>query len=289
MFTKTLFALSKATNSLVVNKLDVSNDVIDAIEHSFMEALETEKELSSVPFNGTYKPDDDECLTIVNFTLPDEISDAIRSPINVTSLEPSEIVSKNIKALFMGGVSEENSGEKITVVFKRLYASNVIRHSPLNICFNNKVYNRLMTDVLSIPDQNDVWFNNGALFFKSFKLANEILSLGNYYRVASTPDLRKFANKVTIKGMPDFETKANSRIRRLVAIINDLHTLSDISAIKDAAQSQKISLAFDDHDHLIIDFSNKTDAMLVLDFLSENTFLGTFTHQRQRTNSKVAC
>lgn len=291
MFTQTLFALSKDknTNALIVNRLNVSPAVLENILISFENGLSDKKELNPVSFNGVYKPDDDECLCIVNFTLADEITDAIRSPINIPTLEPSEIISKNVKALFMGGLSEDVNGEKIAVVFKRLFASNVIKSSFLNLCFNNKTYNKLMDDVLCIPEQNDVWFKDETLFFKSFKLANEMLGLGNYYRTASTPELEKFRGEVVIKGMSDFVKEANTKIRRLVAIINDLQTLADMPAVKDAAELQNIELKFDEDNHLIIDFAKKDEAMLLLYFLSENTFLGTFTHQRQRTNSKVAC
>lgn len=48
------------------------------------------KDKTRIPFNGSYKPNDDEFLSVENFTLPDEIKEAIRNPMGVMAYKKED-------------------------------------------------------------------------------------------------------------------------------------------------------------------------------------------------------
>lgn len=71
-------------NENPVQLLEVDKPTQMAICSSFAEAavpLLSGKQI--VTFNGSYKPNEDEVLSICNFHLPENISDAIRNPLGL--------------------------------------------------------------------------------------------------------------------------------------------------------------------------------------------------------------
>ena len=66
------------------------------------------KDKTRIPFNGSYKPNDDEFLSVENFTLPDEIKEAIRNPMGVMAYKKEDGEFPEIKAVFVGERIERN-------------------------------------------------------------------------------------------------------------------------------------------------------------------------------------
>lgn len=80
-------------------------------------AADLVKDKTRIPFNGSYKPNDDEFLSVENFTLPDEIKEAIRNPMGVMAYKKEDGEFPEIKAVFVGERIERNGTEKFRVAF----------------------------------------------------------------------------------------------------------------------------------------------------------------------------
>lgn len=283
-----LYALSKTRSGADVYKINVSAKAIMKIRENFAEGLDFFLKQEPHDFTPLYKLDEDECSCLKNFTAPDFLFDAIRNSANLKEITGKDFERLDIKALFMGEVAEQDNDEKYTIVFKRLYMSNVLKRSGLNLLWSDNVYTSIESDALSIPENSNAAFANGSLYFLSYKIVNEMLDLSDRYRSATSADLREFESKVACDG--DLTDFANTKARKLIAMINDSRVLEiySIEEIAAAAKRQNIMLKYDDDGKIALDLGKHKEAMIILDFLAENTFISTFTKTRNRTNSREA-
>ena len=93
------------------------------------------KDKTRIPFNGSYKPNDDEFLSVENFTLPDEIKEAIRNPMGVMAYKKEDGEFPEIKAVFVGERIERNGTEKFRVAFQRFRKEQYISIRGFNLYF----------------------------------------------------------------------------------------------------------------------------------------------------------
>lgn len=122
---------------------ETQNIIIDSMKKSLDELIE---EKTQIIFDGSYKPNEDEILKIENYQLSDEIKDAIRDPLGVTSFKKDNDVFPEIKAIFIGERIEDGETEKFNVVFQRFRKEQYISTRWCNLFFE-KIYikNRLIS------------------------------------------------------------------------------------------------------------------------------------------------
>lgn len=72
-----------------------------------------------VAFKGSYKPNEDEVLSICNFYLPEIISDAIRKPLGLQAFLYDKDAEPDTSAAFVGERTEADNTEIFTVAFQR--------------------------------------------------------------------------------------------------------------------------------------------------------------------------
>lgn len=284
----TLLALAKNDSKFCVYKIQVKKEALLAIQSNFKQGIDYFSKLDPHPFTGTYKLDEEECLKIDNYSLSQSLSDAIINSANLAPITGDQFKDKNIKALFMGTYLANQDTNLIIAVFKRLYFSNCLTKGGLNLFFDKNSYNTISTNIISVPENYHILLKGGTLYFSSYKIASEILNLTDYYRQSTESDLENFANHISFESNNDSLTDfANTRIRRLIALINDSHVLEKFSnkELADEASKQNLSLSFVEN-KIKLNLDDKKETLLILDFLAENTFMSTFTKQRNRTNSK---
>lgn len=284
-----LYALSKNQQDSQVYKINISESALAGIRENFAKGFEDLGRMDAHNLSPNYKLDDGECACIRNFAVPDVIFDAIRNPLHLQAVTGADFSDLNVKALFMGEIKEMTKDEKYTIVFKRLYMSSILKHSCLNILLSGDVYTDFQNDAIAIPEISHASYANGTLLFMSYKIANEMIDLADYYRSATTNDLKLFQSMAVCHGsLQDF---ANTKARRLIAFINDSHVLEnyDFNVLDEAAREQGITLEQDASGKVLLNLEKRKETMLVLDFLAENTFLATFSKRLNRTNSREAC
>lgn len=287
MFEKSaLYALSKIQDKLCVYKINVDKDTLSKIKNNFERGVSSFHSMEVHNFSPSYKLDQDECSKMENYVISDIICDAVRNSV-LHEITGDQFEEKQIKALFMGERSETEHEELFTIVFKRFYFSNCLSRNGLNIWLNKKTYNAISSNIISIPDSNHLLFENGTLYFSSYKIANEILYLTDRYRSATNSDIDNFIKNISFDNKINFYDFATTKLRKLIAQINDSRILEEFSKeqLSLEAKEQNVPLTYD-NDKIKLNLENKNETMLVLDFLAENTFLSTFKKERTRTNSK---
>ena len=84
-------------------RLELAAKTQKAICEAFASAkLDLINDKTRVPFDGSYKPHNDEILAIESFQLPEEIMDAIRDPLGVAAFDKEKDEFPEIKANFVG-------------------------------------------------------------------------------------------------------------------------------------------------------------------------------------------
>ena len=116
---------------------ETQNIIIDSMKKSLDELIE---EKTQIIFDGSYKPNEDEILKIENYQLSDEIKDAIRDPLGVTSFKKDNDVFPEIKAIFIGERIEDGETEKFNVVFQRFRKEQYISTRWCNLFFENNTF-----------------------------------------------------------------------------------------------------------------------------------------------------
>lgn len=275
--------------SLPVMRLELDKDTQDAICQAFSEAVDDlviEKE--KIHFDGRYKPEQDEFLSIENFQLADEIKDAIRNPLGVAAFEKDGENYPTIEAVFVGVRSEDGDSEKFDVAFQRFRKEQYISPHRVNLFFSQNTFRREKNFGISISDCVDCYYTDDELQFSSFYFARQIFDLSGYYRSATNQEVESFTTNdhLDFEDAAAFEGMANTSIRRKIAMINDsdVLTIHGASEIKRLAHQAGIDVKV--ANKKIIIPNDKEQIKIILGFLDEEAYKGPFTQATYLANSK---
>lgn len=271
-----------------IYRLDVDADTQKAISTSFEHGLsELVKDKTKTPFDGSYKPEEYEFLFIGNFRLSDPLKDAIRDPIGVPTYQEQNGSFREIKAICVGERNEDNDTEQFKVAFQRFRKEQYISTNWINLFFTKSTFRRETDFGISISNSIDCYFTDGELQFSSFYFARQIFDLSEYYRTATDKELSAFTKNemLAFEDTTEF-MKANSWIRRKVAMINDSEVLKkhNLDEIQKYAQEAGILLKM--NNNKIVIPSDKEQIRIILGFFDEEAYKGPFSQDTFLANSK---
>ena len=240
-------------------------------------------------FDGYYKPLEDECLFINNFQLCDEIKNAIRNPLGVSSFLCENNNFPEIKAIFIGNREEKGKNENFTIAFQRFrkeqYISPVKR---INLFFESNTFVREKRFGITISDFIDCYFTRNELQFLSYYYARQIFDLSDYYRSATDQEVYDFSQnkKLFIDNTIGFQELTNSWIRRKIASINDSGVLNNFPVAKIKLLAKKVGINITIENDKIVIPTSKDSLKIILGFLDEEAYLGPFSQNTFLANSK---
>ena len=264
---------------------ETQNIIIDSMKKSLDELIE---EKTQIIFDGSYKPNEDEILKIENYQLSDEIKDAIRDPLGVTSFKKDNDVFPEIKAIFIGERIEDGETEKFNVVFQRFRKEQYISTRWCNLFFENNTFFQEKRYGISIADGIDCYYTDKGLQFSSFYYARQIFDLSECYRSATDSEVESFAAspKLAFDNSDGFKIMANTWIRRKIAMINDSQVLDNYSAKQIKSNAKLVGINIDVKDKKIVIPNDKEKIKIILGFLDEEAYKGPFSQKIFLANSK---
>ncbi len=271
-------------------KIDTNAKTQISICNAFAESVSTLfQNKHQIVFNGSYKPDNDECLTIKNFQIPNEIQSAICNPLGVTSYGISDKKFPDIKCFFVGEYVQTNNSIKLSVAFQRFRKEQYIsKKNWYNLFFDNNSFYQENKFGFSISNNIDCFYESNDLHFLSFYFARQVFDLSQYYRIATDQDVNDFiANeKLLIENPVIFMEMSDTFIRRKIAMINDSEILKKFSALKIKNIAKKLNINISVKNQKIIIPNNKNEVKLILKLLDEEAYQGVFSQTLFLTNSK---
>lgn len=290
MFDKgSIMILLNEQNEHPVRLLEVDTDTQAAICCSFAEAtVPLLSEMQIVPFDGSYKPNEDECLSICNFHLPDVIIDAIRDPLGLQTFSFENDAEPDIRAIFVGKCSEVDNTEVFTIAFQRFRKEQYLSTKKFSLFFEKNIFKREKRWGIGITDIVDCVYINNEFRFSSYFFARQIFDLSEYYRSATDFEVENFSglDLLSINDKDHFQAMADTWIRRKIAAINDSGVLKNNSAAKIKKLSKNCGLEVTVENKKLVIPADKKKLKEILGFLDEEVYKGAFTYETYITNSK---
>lgn len=246
------------------------------------------KDKQIVPFDGSYKPNEDEGLSIRNFQLPENITDAIRNPLGLQSFRYIEEEVPVIRAVFVGQRREANNTEVFTVAFQRFRKEQYLSTRKFNLFFTKDTFRRESRWGIGITDSVDCVFTGTELRFSSYYYARQIFDLGEYYRSATNAEVRSFCDipLLHISDKQAVQAMADTWVRRKIAMINDSGVLKNNTAEKIRNLAQRCGLVITIEDDKVVLPTEKRKLKEFLGFLDDEVYKGAFTESTYLANSK---
>lgn len=270
-------------------RLELAAKTQKAICEAFASAkLDLINDKTRVPFNGSYKPHNDEFLAIESFRLPDEIIDAIRDPLGVAAFDKENDEFPEIKAIFVGERTQTGETEKFSVAFQRFRKEQYISTRWYNLFFENNTFFQEKRFGISISDTIDCYYTDGELQFTSFYFARQVFDLSDYYRSATDVEVDSFAKseKLSIEDSVAFRGMANTWIRRKIAMINDSQVLVNYTASEIKMLAAESGIDIDIKEEAIVIPDDKEKVKVIIGFLDEEAYKGPFSQKTYLANSK---
>lgn len=270
-------------------RLELAAKTQKAICEAFASAkLDLINDKTRVPFDGSYKPHNDEFLAIESFQLPDEIMDAIRDPLGVAAFDKENDEFPEIKAIFVGERTQTGETEKFSVAFQRFRKEQYISTRWYNLFFENNTFFQEKRFGISISDTIDCYYTDGELQFTSFYFTRQVFDLSDYYRSATDVEVDSFAKseKLSIEDSVAFRGMANTWIRRKIAMINDSQVLVNYTASEIKMLASESGIDIDIKEEAIVIPDDKEKVKVILGFLDEEAYKGPFSQKTYLANSK---
>ncbi|RXT61678.1 MULTISPECIES: Kiwa anti-phage protein KwaB-like domain-containing protein [Pseudomonas syringae group] len=238
-----------------------------------------------VAFDGRYKPDDDELLSIADFPDVDGLADAVADPLAVDQYDPQLHSLDSVKALFMG--DQASGATQILIqIFER---RRLISTDFLSIFFSGGQFKKMTDTGLTFDKRLLAVLENGELKFQSFHFAKRVFDLDEYYREATSEEVGSFAShsKLLVDDVNQFVSDSGPQTRRKISLILqsgvlDSYTTHHIQAVALTMQLD-LNLTADGKIHVP---ANKTDLKKLLRFLDEDYYQSPLSSTRYISNSK---
>lgn len=289
MFQNCSVMIIRADNPSEILRLEVDAETQKAICDTFSIAVsDLVGEKTKVPFDGSYKPHQDEFLAIENFQLADEIKDAIRNPMGVAAYQKEGHTFPEIKAIFIGERIETNDTEKFVVAFQRFRKEQYFSTRWYNLFFEGNTFYRQSNFGISISDSIDCYYTESELQFSSFFFARQVFDLSEFYRSATDQEVDSFtaSEKLLIENSQEFKSLANTWIRRKIAMINDSEVLINYPASKIKSLAKSVGIEITVENKKVVIPNDKEKIKVILGFLDEEAYKGPFSQNTYLANSK---
>ncbi|MGM8225256.1 Kiwa anti-phage protein KwaB-like domain-containing protein [Cellvibrio sp. ARAG 10.3] len=249
----------------------------------FEQGIDTE-----VVFNGDWKPDSNEVLTI------SDISESVmmKNAVNANASSFPDVVIANfsnepIKAIFTG-ITKKGQ----TKVFVQKFSSRQalsLSQLPLIKMQTGNTFVKTTEDIFTIDNKLVAIIEDDKTKFKSFHNARMVFDLSDYYKEATNDDLTQMAQHASlhIADLESFIKEADAQVRKMAHSIErsgllDNYTVSQISTAAENFPDIPVSI----NNGKITLPRDKKELKEVLHFLLEDIYKGPLSGNDFLTNSK---
>ncbi|KZC01150.1 hypothetical protein AU375_02620 [Methylobacterium radiotolerans] len=240
-------------------------------------------------FDGSYTPDEGECLVIAGYADVNNLHDAIEHPLGIPEIPPDPAAFDTVKALFAGYRSED--GERVALI-QSFNRRRIISPTGFTLLHAADTYRRVDGVGLTLDDRLAGMLVGTRLKFLSFHAMRQVLDLSAYFAEATVPELRAFARTAGIHVADEeaFVAMADSWVRKKVTLIGRNGILEAVSSaeIRGAALEFGIevqTVQANGREAVSLPAS-KAELKALLKFLDEDYYRSPLQGRNYVTNSK---
>lgn len=250
---------------------------------AFEQGVDTE-----VTFNGDWKPESNEVLTLLDIAESQLMSSAFTAnATSFTDLDLSNFSNEPIKALFTG----INVYGVIKVFVQKFSSGQVLSRNSLPIIQmqTGNTFVKVTSEMFTIDNKLVAVIEGNKTKFKSFHNARMVFDLTDFYKEATDDDLTNIAQHASLD-IPDvvrFIEHADSQVRKMVHLIQrnavlDSYTVAQISTA--AANFPNVPIVLNNGKITLP--NDKKELKDILHFLLEDIYKGPLSGSSYLTNSK---
>lgn len=243
---------------------------------------------TEVNFNGDWKPDVNEVLTINDISESTLMTNAVNA--NASSfndLNISNFSNEPIKAIFTGITT---NGQ--TKVFVQKFSSRQalsLNQLPLIKMQTGNTFVKTTDDIFTIDNKLVAIIEGNKTSFKSFHNARMVFDLSGFYKEATDEDLTQMSNHASLEiaDLTCFIEQADTQIRKMVHSIEKSGVLDNytVNQISDAAANFPDIPVVINNGKITLP-NDKKELKEVLHFLLEDIYNGPLSGSAFLTNSK---
>lgn len=238
-----------------------------------------------IAFDGRYKPDDDELLSIADFPDVDGLAHAVANPIDVERYDPQIHSLDAVKALFM---ADQTSG--VTQILIQLFERRrLISSDFLSMFFSGGQFKKMTDAGLTFDKRLLAVLEGSELKFQSFHFVKRVFDLDEYYREATSEEVGSFAehDNLQVDDVDQFVLNAGPQTRRKISLILQSGVLDNYTThhIQAVALTMQLDLLLTSDGRIHVP-GNKTDLKKLLRFLDEDYYQSPLSSTRYISNSK---
>ncbi len=271
-----LYALLKNND---INRVQLSDELQNDLNDYFDGTIITFTSKTEIQFNGEYKPEDNQILTITDYDLPFSID--FNNPLKIERLTNDKIES--IKGLIV------NNND--FVLFQTFDNRKIIKPEKWHLIYSSNTFSKIENKGITIEQKIDVLYkiHEKKLLFFSYHNASKIFDLSDYYRGATNNEINNFLNNDLFSTSEININLFNSRLRKKVFQIEKNKVLekvaNKIEEIKNYANSIGIQLNLDSSNKIVFP-SDKKEIEQFIYFLNDDLYKSPITEFCYETNSK---
>jgi len=280
-----LFALTSSPAARVLRfplSNDLQNEISDvfrAQRKAFLDGIVT-----TIDFDGRYRPEEGELLVIKNFVDPDSLADIVKNPIGVEQFDPNVHSLETVKAIFAGC---PDGGDHVLIQLfeqRRLLATKSVA-----IFFTGNTFQRMGDAGLTLDSKLLAVLDGKDLKFQSFHFLRRVFDVDDYFKEATSTDVKAFAAhaSLTTANPAAFEAATSSTMRRKIALILQSGVLDKhpVQTIVATAKPFKVNIQTSPNGQIVLPDS-PSELLKLLRFLDEDYYESPLTQTQFVSNSK---
>lgn len=282
-----LFAACRDSGGqLIAKRVRLDAAVQQAIETVFsdQEADFRRGVTAEIPFDGAWKPDEDELLTI---DVPAE-AQIFEGTINsnataVADINTAAFAGEGIKALFTG-VSTQGS----TKVLVQRFTSQQVLERRFALLQQGNAFRRLTEPAFALDNSLACIIEGGKVKFKSQHKLRSIINMLDIYREATDQEVQAFASHASlhVADPAAFVAITNQVSRKLIHAISNNGTLDTYTPVQIQSAAQQTNLQIGLQNGRIVMPTTHSEIKALLQFLNESRYSGPLSGQAFVTNSQ---
>jgi len=281
-----LLAVCRIEGGLVLKRVSTTAVVQGILEGIFVQQANDflNGVTEEVPFDGGWKPEPNELLTV---PATDEVEQIIAAAtggvVGLPVLSGGNLEAEGVRAL--GVIQNDANGRLVLQTFD---ARQVLQHSKMALLLHGDTFDHLTTPAFTVGNALTAIVEDGQVKFRSFSKVRQIFSLQHLYIEATDTEVTAFTGHahLAVENAELFREQADQGIRRLVHAITHRGTLDNYSPDDICAAAAADGLVINRMGTQMVLPMNRQDAKRMLQFLDDAYYQATLTGVRYVTNSK---
>ena len=282
----TFYAFCRTDDENPVYRIPITREIQDDLEKLFDDQEQSflANRNEEVNFNGDWKPESNQLLTIENRELARPFARTFeRTPAAYEQLDIGQIESAGIKGIF----THSNLGNG-RILLQRFQISQYLQRGRTTLIFSNARFGRFSDNGFALDTKLTAIVEHNSFKFVSFSNLRTIIPIQDHFLEATSQEVNslKGCELFHVQDEDCFDAAMDEGSRKIIRRITRSGVLNDYNfgEIQDRASS--VGLEIESHDDKLVLPNDKREIKTILRFLDESVYRGAFSNETFETNSK---